>query len=82
MPSPYVKAITAAWSDEVGRIQDVLDLSVGSGVTSRTLAMLGFKVVSADYSTLAFFGESPLGVAESISAFTRADLFTKICRWV
>ena len=41
---------------EVAPGKKVLDLSCGSGVTSETLAKLGFRVTATDYSLLFHYG--------------------------
>lgn len=58
MPNPFIlRSVEAAWSNELGRVQRVADLSCGGGDTSRILARHGFSVVATDYVVPAPVGD-------------------------
>lgn len=58
MPNPFIlRSVKAAWSNELGRVQRIADLSCGGGDTSRMLAQHGFSVVATDYVMPAFVGD-------------------------
>src|SRR5215475_14083694 len=50
MPNTAIfDSVSAAWSAERAAGKKILDLSSGSGATSRMLAKLGYQVVATDY---------------------------------
>jgi 2-polyprenyl-3-methyl-5-hydroxy-6-metoxy-1,4-benzoquinol methylase len=59
VPNPYIlKSVEAVWSEEIGRLKTILDLSCGGGATSRMLAGKGFAVVATDYCPPPFLGDA------------------------
>lgn len=58
MPNPFIlRAVTDAWSGEIGQAGRVADISCGGGETSRMLAQEGFSVVATEYVYPPFVSE-------------------------